>query len=119
MKPFALALSTSAIGSAWLVATFATCAVYGPLPSMSDEGYTFGISSSPLAARARRSMVSESSLPGSRTDVTPIDSSCKPGEVVGHVHVAVPQSRQQRLAAAVDDLRAGRHLRRLRRADAR
>ena len=42
MKPFAFALSTSAIASASLVATLATCAVYVPLPSMSDEAYTCG-----------------------------------------------------------------------------
>ena len=38
MKPLAFALSTSAMASASLVATLATCAVYGPLPSMSDDG---------------------------------------------------------------------------------
>ena len=37
-------------------------------------------------------------------------------EVVADVHVAVPQAGQQRLAAAVDDLRARRHLRLVRRA---
>ena len=54
-------------------------------------------------------MVRTSSLPGSRTDVTPIDSSWTPGVVVADVHVAVPQARHERLAAAVDDLRAWRH----------
>ena len=32
-----LRLATSATASASLVATFATCAVYGPLPSMSED----------------------------------------------------------------------------------
>ena len=32
----------------------------------------------------------------------------KRGEIIGHVHVAVPQPRNQRLALAVDDPRTGR-----------
>ena len=99
MKPFAFALSTSATASASLVATFATCAVYVPLPSMSDEGYTCGISSSPAAARSRRSMVSESSLPGSRSDVTPIDSSCSPVKSLATCMWQSHRPGQQRLAA--------------------
>ena len=37
MNPFAFALATCAIASASLVATLATCAVYVPLPSISDD----------------------------------------------------------------------------------
>jgi hypothetical protein len=38
VKPWVFARCTSSMASVSLVATFATCAVFGPLPSMSDDG---------------------------------------------------------------------------------
>ena len=73
-----LRLATSAIASASLVATLAACAVYGALAvderrgiHVREQQFARGRA---LASIDRR----ESSLPGSRTDVTPIDSSCSP-----------------------------------------